>query len=535
MVVTIEQHSDVEATNLLISLYERGVLVSAKDGNLRVRAAKDTLSTGELRCLSDKKQEIMMLLERLSGAPHPMAPRDPSCTVLAPAGQQRAVRSLAARCNNQSHLSCGVVVRIIGGLDPIAVEASIRALIKRHEALRTRFVLIDEVAYQYVDPESPWRLEHMDLTHLAPADAEREIERLAGHLVDRSVDISVGPLFAAQLCRLAHPDWALLMAFDHIISDGMSLEILINELWLAYEMLAQGRAISLPKQPLQYPDFVVWQELTRLRWMRDHSAYWMTHLADAPCINFPCDKTQSDAPVDTALLEFNLDAALISKLRAFSQHEGALLPLILMSAYLAVMARWCNRSDLVLSMAYHGRCRDELSAIVGCLVNELLIRVSVTKTNSFIDLLNSVGQEYFSALDHLDFDRARDLLPEISTDLDFAFLHLGSWQWSIRNLHGENIEVNAHHFRRLVTSPPLSCFVFETDANIEYRIEYRADLLSRTRIQDFVNALVGVTQAAMDNPRATLQSINEASICSAAVQLVPKNRTSAAEFIMASE
>src|SRR5690348_8227830 len=118
-------------------------------------------------------------------------------------------------------------VRLRGTLDLSALERSLNEIIRRHEALRTRFLTLDGETVQVIDPELELGLEVVDLSTLNAGERETEVLRLAHVTATDKFDLTTGPLLRARLLRLEAEEHVLLFAMHHIVSDGWSMGVLV--------------------------------------------------------------------------------------------------------------------------------------------------------------------------------------------------------------------------------------------------------------------------------------------------------------------
>ena len=285
----------------------------------------------------------------------------------------------------------GTAIRILGQLDATALSTSLDAMIRRHEALRTRIVAIDGIHRQHVDPPAADSLQSIDLTHESPADAWQEARSIGSALYAREVDVAVGPLFEAKLLKLRDDDHALIMVMNHLISDAVSCEILNRELWTLYAQAERGAPLHLPPVGLQYGDYSVWQERMHELWRKRHEAYWRGRFQNAVAPRIPMEGfAETERPV-TAMLHFALGSKLSEQLRDMARCKQVPLPLLVLVAYVVAMSHWCDQQDLVVVLAYHGRQRQELKNVIGFFASELTLRVEVAPGDSFLDLLDKIG------------------------------------------------------------------------------------------------------------------------------------------------
>ena len=181
------------------------------------------------------------------------------------------------------HIPFGLHLK--GTLDRAALRRALDRILARHEALRTTFHFMNGVPVQQVAAakDSSFHLIEHDLSqHM---DAQTELERLTGIEVNSSFDLERGPLIRGRLIRLAEDEHALLLTMHHIVSDGWSIGVLINELSALYGAFLRGQDDPLPELDIQYADYAVWQR----QWiegdiLQQQGAYWRTALAGAPAL-----------------------------------------------------------------------------------------------------------------------------------------------------------------------------------------------------------------------------------------------------------
>src|SRR5262249_33006185 len=218
-----------------------------------------------------------------------------------------------------------LAVRLRGELQVEALERSVNEIIRRHEVLRTRFVLVDGEPTQLVLPEVSFKLPVIDFTELNENHREKEAERIAVEESQRSFDLVSGPLLRVRLLRHSSSGHLLLLTLHHIVSDGWSEGLLIRELMTIYDALIRGEEVTLPALPIQYVDYAVWQR----RWLHgsvlaEHLSYWRSHLAGAPeVLELPTDNIRPKVPAyQGARFAFEFGTELAQRLRAMCQRES---------------------------------------------------------------------------------------------------------------------------------------------------------------------------------------------------------------------
>ncbi|MFI8192534.1 non-ribosomal peptide synthase/polyketide synthase [Streptomyces sp. NPDC085946] len=309
-----------------------------------------------------------------------------------------------------------VALRLTGTLDHAALARALALVVERHEALRTTFDEHDGRPVQTVHPAGPVPLPVRDLP--APgtadaADAEQapDAGRPRGALdaallaeYSRPFDLRTGPLLRALLLRETDTAHVLLLTAHHIVTDGWSMGVVLQELCTAYDALVRGAAPGLPPVAAQYPDFAVWQrqELSGARLER-HLAYWKEHLSGAVPPELPLDRPRRGEESGAgAVHAFGVPAHVTARLRELAAGRHTTLFTALVAACQALLARWSGQDDVTVGSLTPGRSRTDLERAVGFFANTVALRTRVETTGTFHDLLTAAADTVNGAFAHGD-------------------------------------------------------------------------------------------------------------------------------------
>ncbi|MET0396097.1 MAG: amino acid adenylation domain-containing protein, partial [Longimicrobiaceae bacterium] len=311
-------------------------------------------------------------------------------------------------------------LRLRGSLDSAALRASLDALVRRHETLRTTFAEQGGAPVQVIHPPAPVALEELDLRELPAAEREARAGRLADEEALRPFDLARGPLLRSTLLRLGDGDHVLLFTLHHIVSDGWSRGVLVREVSAHYAAACRGETARLPELEIQYADYAVWQR-ERLGGgvMEMQLAYWRERLAGAPpLLEIPTDRPRAMGQSARAGSHaFRLAPELSRGLRALSRQEGATLFMTAIAAWQALLGRYAGQDDVVVGSPIAGRTRHEVEGLIGFFVNMLCLRADLAGDPTWSELLARVREEALGAYAHqeLPFGRlVEDLVGERS-------------------------------------------------------------------------------------------------------------------------
>ena len=285
-----------------------------------------------------------------------------------------------------------VALHLQGLLNITALETALNEIIQRHEALRTTFPTLEGVAYQQIAPTLTLTLPLIEAT---PSDYKYDLTQAAR----QPFDLATGPLFRAILYRLSETEHVLLLNMHHIISDGWSIGILIEEL------LTQYYGQPLPALAYQYADFAMWQR----NWLQGELltrqlSYWQEQLVGAPTLlNLPTDHPRP--PVQTfngGLIPFAINAELTTALQQFSRQHDVTLFMTLYAAFAVLLTRYSGQEDVIIGSPIANRHYQEVEPLIGFFVNTLPLRVNLSGQPTFAELLRRVRQLTLAAYSHQD-------------------------------------------------------------------------------------------------------------------------------------
>jgi amino acid adenylation domain-containing protein len=308
-------------------------------------------------------------------------------------------------------------IRLNFPLDVHALHRAYNEIVRRHEALRTRFITVDGHPVQVIEPSLTIPLPVIDLRTLPQPDRDAEARRLATEEARRPFDLSTGPLIRTTLVQLADADYVLLVAMHHIVADGWSLHILSREFRDLYLAFCQRLPSPLPELPIQYADFALWQQQHFQGDILDEQlAFWRSYLADAPDLRLPADFPRPASQSFAGARQYTtIPPEVVEQLKFIGQREGATLFITLLAAFAVLLRRYCGQDDIVIGTPVANRNRPEVEQLIGFFVNTLVLRLDTSGDPTFVGFINRVRQVAFEAYEHQDlpFERlVQELEPE---------------------------------------------------------------------------------------------------------------------------
>jgi amino acid adenylation domain-containing protein len=427
-----------------------------------------------------------------------------------------------------------LALRARGGLDVDVLRRALRAVVQRHEALRTVFAEREGRVVQIVAQQAPDVLAQVDLRGMDPAAREDELRRLADEAATTPFDLRRGPLLRALAVRLDDAEWGLLFTLHHVVADGWSMGLLVRELSECYAAFAEGREPALAAPGMQFPEFALWQRgWLRGETLQAETAWWREQLAGAPrVLELPTDRPRSaSAGARGGRRPFRLGAQTSAGLAALAREEGATLFMTLLAAWQLLLGRYAGQDDVLVGTPIAGRTRAELEGVVGFFVNTLVLRARLDDGLTFRGLLAQVRETTLGAYahQHLPFEK---LVEEMGVERSLAHTPLFQALFTLQNAERETLSLGGAGLETLATGTETAKFdlgltAAEGPQGIGGSLAYRADLFdgaTAERMLAHYTALLDAVAADADRPLADYALLDDAERARVLVEWNGTNR-----------
>ncbi|HEX8439998.1 condensation domain-containing protein, partial [Archangium sp.] len=406
-----------------------------------------------------------------------------------------------------------LAVRFEGVLDAAVLEKSLGEVVRRHEALRTTFALVDGQAVQRVQPAEGFVLHVENLSGLPAARREEEARARVGAEARRPFDLGRDLMLRASLLRLAEREHVLVVNMHHIASDGWSVGVLMRELAALYEAHARGQQATLPELSVQYADYAVWQR----GWLKDEVlgeqvAYWKQKLAGAAPLELPTDKPRpATQTYRGAALAARLPRELSQRLNALARQEGVTPFMLLLAAWQVLLHRYSGQQDISVGMPIAGRRQAEVEGLIGFFVNTLVVRAQVEGAKSFRELLAQVKETTLGAYAHQDVPFEK-LVEELRPERDLGRTPLFQVMFSLQNapmpeLEVEGLKLRPVEVRRDTAKFDLSLFLHEDADGLRGSLEYSTDLYEAGTVERMLGHYQRLLESVVEKPEACLDEV----------------------------
>ncbi|PZO11325.1 MAG: non-ribosomal peptide synthetase [Leptolyngbya foveolarum] len=293
-------------------------------------------------------------------------------------------------------------VRLKGQLDLFALQQSFQSLVQRHEALRTTFDHIEGQPVQRIAPTAELPITVMDLSEFR--DRETQTTTICLSEAQQPFDLKQDRLLRVVVLKLTEAEHVVLLTMHHIVFDGWSVGVLIQELAELYQTWRTSQTPTLPPLAIQYADFAAWQHQHVMDWLPVQRTYWTQQLKGAPSFlplptDHPRPKTQT---LRGGQQSIQLTTDLSDVLTDLSRQESATLFMTLLAAFDVLLYYTTQTDDILVGSPIANRSQAELEPLLGFFVNTIVLRTRLSGALSFRDLLRQVRETTLGAYAHPD-------------------------------------------------------------------------------------------------------------------------------------
>ncbi|MFK4435322.1 amino acid adenylation domain-containing protein [Paenibacillus sp. RC21] len=396
---------------------------------------------------------------------------------------------------------------LTGSFDHNALDNAFRQLIDRHEILRTSFETMNGEPVQRVHDEVSFR---MELIHAHGADP-KETDELVRDFV-QPFDLGQAPLFRVGLIETDPEHHILLLDMHHIISDGTSINVMIQDFIHLYT------GDTLPPLRIQYKDYAAWQqEQQQSERYRQQESYWLnTFAGELPVLDIPTDYPRpATRSFEGDLLEFTLDQRQSEGLKSIAVQTESTLYMVLLAAYTSLLSHYSGQEDIIVGSPIAGRPHADLGSLIGMFVNTLAIRNYPEGGKTFRDYVLEVKENALKAFEHQDYP-FEELVDKLDVDRDLSRNPLFDTMFALQNLEQkdqqlEGLQLAPYPSEQNTAKFDLSLFAMEDGEQIVFGLQYGTRLYKRETIERLAVHLQQLIHAVIEQPDIALSAIEMVS------------------------
>ncbi len=437
---------------------------------------------------------------------------------------------------NSINYNMSTIVELEGTLQHQRLEETFGKLIQRHESFRTSFEMIDKEPVQKVHNAVDFEIEYYSIEHGEPGGSP--IEGSTGSTDTppatiiktfiRPFDLTHAPLLRVGVIRTGQFNHLLMADMHHIISDGVSLELLIKEFTIIYA----GNDASFLK--LQYKDYSEWQYSPGVRAaIQQQEKYWLKEFEnDAPELNIPIDYPRPAVRgFDGDSVGFTIDKEETRGLKALALKEEATLFMVLLAIYNVLLSKLSGGEDIVVGTGIAGRRHENLQRIVGMFVNTLALRSYPGREKTFKAFLSEIKEKTLLAFENQDYqfeDLAEKVVPNRDWsrnplfDTAIVYEKPDAGSSGIPEVEFAGLTVKPYRSEHKVSRFDMTFFITDMEEQLEIGVEYAASLFKKETINMFIDYFKEVVTTVLTDNEILLGDITFTPYMREADTEVPK-------------
>lgn len=393
-----------------------------------------------------------------------------------------------------------IALEVTGNLDVNKVKGAFETLIMRHESLRTSFHIIDGELIQQIHETVDFEVEYETVNSISNLDKQNIIQNFV-----RKFELDRAPLLRCKIIKVENGNDLLLIDMYHIISDGISVSIIMNE----FKSLYNGERLEYVK--LQYKDYSEW---LRKRDISEQKEYWLDQFKDGvPSLDIPYDhKRQKVQSFNGSYEETFIDSAISEEIKDICRSTNTTEYMVFLSALMILLSIYSRQDDIIVGSPISGRTHSDMEQIVGMFVNTLVMRAQPQKDKTYLDFLNEVKRTCMQAYKNQEY-QFEELVEELHVERDISRNPMFDIMFVMQNfdmpiLKFDGITLAPIESKSIVSKFDLSIIVSELEEGYSLSFEYCSDLFNHDSIVYMMSHYVNLLKAILKEPDQLIQNIS---------------------------
>ena len=370
-------------------------------------------------------------------------------------------------------------IRVKGDLDKERLNNAFYKLIARHESLRTSFEMTKTGPVQKISENVKFEIQYFN-------SSEEEVKSIIKNFI-KPFHLNVAPLISIGLIQTAPQEYILVLVIHHIITDGVSGGVLINDFMSLYN------DEELPELHLQYKDYSVWQQSDdHQKELENQRKYWLQEFSEIPeNLTIPMDfKRPLIKSFDGDLLAFEINQKEIDALNLIAKEQEVSLYMVFLTILNIFLSKLRNHEDIIVGTVSSGRLHADLEGIIGMFVNTLVLRNQMKSNYAFTEILQEVKVKVLLALDNQGY-QYEDLLSDLKLERDTGRNPLFDVMFSYDSFEKTELKIpglslEPYNYDEVFAKFDLTLTVHEKDKAIYLNFEYNTSLFKQETIQRFI-------------------------------------------------
>ena len=418
--------------------------------------------------------------------------------------------------NPAYNVSCNF--RFAGQINADALEKSIRAVVNRHETLRTSFRLESDGLKQFVqtvaDLQTKNQFRFLHRQNIPAKLTELQQQDVLNNQINQPFDLHEAPLFRCTLFSTdADDEHLFVFVAHHNIFDHMSKSILYREISEFYNHFAHGQSLTLTELAYQYSDYVhVCEERLQSSAIARQQKYWSKKLKNIEPLNLLLDHDREPMPSSEGIrLERSIPNDLVIAIREIAHEQQASFFMAMLSVCKVLLSLWTGETDIPVGTHYADRRAPGGDKMIGFLLNTLVLRTSLDESQDFHAILKAVQKTCFNAYRYSDI-AFEQLVEELHDErnyqrnpfFDVRFSHLVDHEGGL-NLEG--IDVESIQLEKCRARYDLTFTIRENASQCFLQVEYRSSLFDSAKVDWLLNKYISLLKELVNKPTVKLKHL----------------------------
>lgn len=478
------------------------IIVAVQDNELKIKGAREALTKDIIEELKKKKPEILEFFRSIG--------TNTKATGIEPAGQkayydlsfaQQRLYFLHQFDKNSLAYNVPQVFELTGNVNREKLELAFRKLIARHETLRTYFEVVNGRPVQKVSPSVEFEIEYYKA-------AEAEAHGIISKFI-RPFELEKLPLMRVGLIEISSGTQLLMIDMHHILTDGVSVNILSNDFMSFYN------GEELPGLQLQYKDYAEWQQSEEQKQERERrKAFWLSQFAgELPAAELPYDHQRPLVKnFEGSSIDFSINADDTIRLNAIAEAEGATLFMVVLSIFNILLSKLSSEEDIVIGIPTAGRQHADLESVIGMFVNTLPLRNYPKGDLRFKEFLSEVKQNTLACIDNQSYPY-EELIDQLKLERDTSRNPLFDVMFAYQNFERTGLEIPGltlrPWYRNLIISKfDLTLTAVEATGSIFLNMEYATALFAHETVERFISYFKKIVAEVIANADKKISGIS---------------------------
>jgi amino acid adenylation domain-containing protein len=404
------------------------------------------------------------------------------------------------------------VFRLKGTLRRDALDVALRAIVNRHEVLRTVIREMDGQPLQYIQDENSCKVNFIDGHQYL--DNPEALQQAIKELIRKPFNLATDHMLRIDLISIDEEQHILIATMHHIASDAWSTPVLVKEVVELYSAFIENREPLLLPLKIQYADYAIWQRnYLQGEILNKKLGYWKEKLKGLTPLQLPTDFPRPAIQSSKgANAYFSIDKETTEQLHLLRQQQGSTLFMTLIAVYKIMLSRYSSQQDICVGTSIASREKQELENLIGFFVNTLTLRCAVNMDASFADLLYQVKTTTLQAYEHQDvpFEKVVDA---VLTERDASRNPLFQVMLVLANtpetsqLKLGDLELYRESYQPDISKFDLTFFINETGDGLQCSVQFCTDLFKEETITRMISHFKQLISTIVKSPHRRIGSL----------------------------